>query len=225
MKWLKRKRKRSRHSTSINLFVVLGMELIQSPVSSKAKRRKSLNISINSSKNNEVPVERFYVKNSNPNFWKKERVECNCGGFALNTPSWVCPYDNDAEYTDESRTQMIRDMYEEGFSKEAIMEAIITLDQESLLRSCSWIEPVLPEEISPNDRIVAYRLFLDETALEFGIVEEDYHFRVRINGFWFEKCGHDPIRFCGTKLEEGPWITTPFLIYDSDICYFRFKEI
>lgn len=120
---------------------------------------------------------------------------------------------------------MIRDMYEEGFSKEAIMEAIMVLDQESLLRSCSWIEPVLPEEISPNDRIVAYRLFLDETALEFGIVEEDYHFRVRINGFWFEKCGHDPIRFCGTELEEGPWITTPFLIYDSDVCYFRFKEI
>ena len=89
----------------------------------------------------------FVWPKSNPDFWKKERTNCNCGGFALNTQSWVCPYDHDEEYTDDSRTQIIRDMYEEGFSKEAIMEAIMILDQESLLRSCSWIEPVLPEEI------------------------------------------------------------------------------
>ena len=117
-------------------------------------------------------MEQFYIKNNNPDFWKKERTNCNCGGFALNTQSWVCPYDHDEEYTDDSRTQIIRDMYEEGFSKEAIMEAIMILDQESLLRSCSWIEPVLPEEILPNDRVVAYRLFLDETAKFSKVVEQ-----------------------------------------------------
>ena len=169
--------------------------------------------------------QKFYIRRRKPGFWNKHRTDCNCGAFALDTPSWVCPYDNDDKYTDESRTEMIRNMYEEGHSKEAIMEVVMAMDQESLLHACSWIEPVLVNEIQPTDRVVAYRLFIDEDALEAGEVDEDYHFRVRINGFWFEKCGQDPIRFCGTELDEKPWATTPHLVYDSDICYFRFKEI
>ena len=92
------------------------------------------------------------------------------------------------------------------------------------MRACHWIEPVLKDEICPEDRVVAYRLFLDEEALERGEIDDDYHFRVRINGFWFEKCGQDPIRYCGDKIDEKPWQVTSYLIYDSDVCYFRFKE-
>ena len=165
-----------------------------------------------------------YVRRRNPNFWKKGRTDCNCGGFALDTPSWVCPYDNDDRYTEGYRYSLIEEMYDEGFSKDSIMEVILALDQQALLRACSWIEPVLKEDIRPEDRVVAYRLYLDEDALEAGEIDDDYHFRVRINGFWFEKCGQEPIRFCGTELDEKPWKVTPYLVYDSEICYFRFKE-
>ena len=171
-----------------------------------------------------MSIQNFYILNRFPNFWKKNRVDCNCGSFALNTPSWVSPYDNDDNYTNETRTKIIQDMFEEGFSKEQIMDTILTLDQEALLKACYWIEPVLPAEILPEDRVIAYRLYLDEDALENGEVDDDYHFRVRINGFWFEKCGQEPIRFCGIDFDEEPWKVTPYLIYDSEICYFRFKE-
>ena len=167
--------------------------------------------------------QRFYIPNRNPKFWHKKRPEYNCGAFALNTPSWVAPFDNDDHYTEEARQNLIKEMMDEGFDRKTIMETVMIMDQESLLAACPWIEPVLPEEIRPEDRIVAYRLCLDEDAFEAGEIDDDYHFRVRINGFWFEKCGRDPIRFCGLKADEEPWRTTPYLLYDSEVKYFRFK--
>lgn len=119
---------------------------------------------------------------------------------------------------------MIKEMYEEGFSRESIMEAILELDQESILAECEWLEPILLSEAAPTDRLVAYRLFLDENSLEDDEINDDYHFRVRINGFWFEKCGEGPIQFLGTEVDELPWKTTEYLVYDSDIKYFRFKN-
>lgn len=171
-----------------------------------------------------MAAEKFYNRRKDPSFWKKDRPECNCGTLALDATTWVSPYDNDDDYTDDYRCMLMEDMYDEGFSKETIMETILMLDQQSLLRACPWIEPVLKSEIKPEDRIVAYRLFIDEDSLENGEVDDDYHFRVRINGFWFEKCGGGPVRFCGTKFDEEPWEVSSYLIYDSDICYFRFKE-
>ena len=170
---------------------------------------------------------RFFIRNRNPEFWYSPNpgsgLNYNCGSFALDTPSWVTPYDID-EYTEEARQNLMQEMADEGFSREEIMETVLAADQETILRACHWIEPVLKDEIRPEDRVVAYRLFLDEEALERGEIDDDYHFRVRINGFWFEKCGQDPIRYCGDKIDEKPWQVTPYLIYDSDVCYFRFKE-
>lgn len=166
-----------------------------------------------------------YTRNSNPHFWKKHRTDCNCGSFALNVTSWFTPYDNNDEYTDESRSGLIQDMYDEGFDIDTIQNAVIELDTEEILRECPWLEPISMDEAAAADRVVSYRLYIDAEALEYGEVDEDYHFRVRINGFWFEKCGQDPIRFCGTDTEEDPWETSPYLVYDSAIKYFRFKEI
>ena len=166
----------------------------------------------------------IYVRNTNPHFWKKARPNHNCGSFALDTPAWVMPYDNDNEYTNEYRTSLILEMMDEGLDRETVMEVILLEDQISILGACHWIEPVLPEEIKPEDRVIAYRLFLDEESFERGVIDDDYHFRVRINGFWFEKCGQEEIRFCGTSAETEPWEVTSYLRYDSDIIYFRFKK-
>ena len=165
----------------------------------------------------------FFIRNRNPKFWQKERPEYNCGAFALDTPSWVAPYDTNDDYTEESRSDLIQEMMDEGFDRETIMETILLADQESLLRACHWIEPVLKDEIRPEDRVIAYRLMLESNAFYAGEIDDDYHFRVRINGFWFEKCGQDPIRFCGTFADEAPWYVTPYLVYDSEVIYFRFK--
>lgn len=166
----------------------------------------------------------LYPRNRNPNYWKKNRTNRNCGAFALDSPTWVTPYDNDGDYTDEARQNIMQEMMDEGFDRDTIMETILIADQESILRACPWIEPVLKEEIRPTDRVIAYRLSLESDAFAAGEIDDDFHFRVCINGFWFEKCGQDPIRFCGNFIDESPWHSTPYLIYDSEICYFRFKE-
>ena len=113
-------------------------------------------------------------------------------------------------------------MYEEGVSKQVIFETLLALDQQSLLRACSWIEPVLFNEIRPEDRVVAYRLYLNEDDLDVGLLDDDFHFRVRLNGEWWEKCGEDLVRTC--DMEEDPWYVSPVLKYDSEIVYFRFKN-
>ena len=165
-----------------------------------------------------------YTRNTDSSFWKTPRLWCNCGSFALDTQTWVTPYDNDEYYTEEYRLSLMREMVDEGIDRQTILRVILDMDQEALLYACSWIEPVLPNEIVPEDRVVAYRLCLDEDLLERGIIDDDYHFRVRIDGVWFEKCGEEEIRFCGTEIDEEPWLTAPHLLYDSDIIYFRFKK-
>lgn len=165
----------------------------------------------------------FFIRNRNQKFWQNKHPECNCGAFALDTPSWVAPYNTNETYTEEARENLMQEMMDEGFDRETVMETILLADQESLLHACPWIEPVLKEEIRPEDRIIAYRLMLESNAFYAGEIDDDYHFRVRINGFWFEKCGQDPIRFCGTFADEEPWRITPYLVYDSEVIYFRFK--
>lgn len=166
-----------------------------------------------------------YERITDPRFWQEPHEDCNCGSFALGVNTWFQPYDNGGEYTFGAREALMREMWEEGHTREYIMDTIIELDQEEILRQCPWVEPVLLQNTKPEDRIVAYRLSMDKDDFEMGEFDEDYHFRVRIDGAWFEKCGEDPIEFCGLCAEKTPWRAGRFLTYDGKIKYFRFKEI
>lgn len=169
-----------------------------------------------------------YELNTNPDLWKTHSTGHNCGAFALNIDGWVTPYcpiddEDDEEDSGYLRSSVIEEMYEDGLSIDEITDALLALDSEMLLAACPWIERINLEDARPDDRVIAYRVFVDEDSLEEGEIDDDFHFRVRINGFWFEKCGQDPIRFCGTFADEAPWYVTPYLIYDSEVIYFRFK--
>ena len=164
-----------------------------------------------------------YKRNKDPNFWNEEHVNCNCGSFALNVTSWVTPYDNDEYYTDEYRLEFIDELLNEGYNRHEIMHELLDLDSQSLLSNFLWLEPISLEEALPTDRVVAYRIHLDEGSLIDGEIDDDFHFRVRINGFWFEKCGCCGVQFCGTEADEKPWHTARYLNYDSEIRYFRFR--
>ena len=164
-----------------------------------------------------------YTQNTNPQFWSNLHTECNCGSFALDVTSWFTPYDNNDDYTNEMRNALIQEMYDEGYSKDDILDTVLELDKAEILEECPWLEVISLEEAEPQDRVIAYRLYIDSDSLDCGELDDDYHFRVRINGFWFEKCGQDPIRFCGAAADEEPW-ETRYLVYDSDIIYFRFKK-
>ena len=166
----------------------------------------------------------FYERNKDPNFWTGENVKCNCGSFALNVTSWFSPYDNDDKYSEEDRTKIIRSLYEEGYSREDIMDIVLRRDQEEILRVCPWIEPVLPNEILPTDRVIAYRININFNDWDSysSYIDEDFHFRVRIGGFWFEKCGEDKVQFCNDQNVSNQWYSAANLSYDSEILFFRF---
>lgn len=167
----------------------------------------------------------YYERNKDPNFWAAANDKCNCGSFALNVTTWFSPYDNDDRYLESERAETIKSLRVEGYSRDVIMDIILRQDQEEILRVCPWVEPVLPSEIRPTDKIVAYRINIDffEDWLD-GEVDEDFHFRVRIGGFWFEKCGEDKVQFCADQDVTHLWQSTPNLTYDSEIIYFRYVE-
>ena len=164
-----------------------------------------------------------YERNTDPTFWARRNRKCNCGSFALNVTSWFPPCDNNSDYTHKVRETMMQEMYDEGYSREEIMEAVLQRDQEEILNTCPWIEPVLPEEIKPEDKVIAYRIgvaFAPCWSSEF--FDEDYHFRIRIGGFWFEKCGEEDVQLCADQNVTHIWNTLPDLVYDSEIVYFRY---
>lgn len=172
----------------------------------------------------------MYQRNTDPKFWDSNysKNNCNCGSFALNVTSWFSPYDNDDTngeadyYSQEDRAQYIIDLYFDGLSREKILDKILELDRKEILRVCPWLEPVsefnLPKD---EERVIAYRLQLGDVWEHE--VDTDFHFRVRLGGFWFEKCGEGPIRFCENQEITDPWETSPQLVYDSNILYFRMK--
>ena len=167
-----------------------------------------------------------YQRNTNPKFWSEPHTECNCGSFALNVTSWFSPYNNYEDFSEQDRNNLIEEMYYEGFGREEIMEAVLQKDQEEILRACPWIEPVLPHEIQPKDRIIAYRIGIEfcDTIWSETCFDDDFHFRLRINGFWFEKNGEDEIKLCAEQDVTKIWHGDPYLVYDSDIIYFKVVE-
>lgn len=167
-----------------------------------------------------------YERNKNPKFWSKHHDDCNCGSFALDVTDWFCPYDNGGDYTLESRDELFIDLMNEGYSREDVMSQIMQYDVAEILRVCPWLEIISnPEDIADNERVIAYRLSLKKEDFDEGEIDEDFHFRVRIGGFWFEKCGMDAIRFCPNQnVEEAEWLSSDNLVYDGEIIFFRVKN-
>lgn len=164
------------------------------------------------------------IKNEEKSFWRNPPHECNCGSFALNVKKNYCPYNHNEAYTEDSRLIMIEDLLCDGLTRQEVMDIVLERDWEEILKTCDWIEPIEYKDIQPEDRVIAYRLCL--VLDDYGeLWDDDFHFRVRIGGFWFEKNGSYPIRFCGDSDQLAPWVSTDSLIYDSSIKYGRFKKV
>ena len=170
-----------------------------------------------------------YTRITNPDFWKESHPECNCGSFALGVEQWFAPYGNDGEGHTEGLTMRegwIEDLHD-TLTCDEIMAVLLEQDQEEILRQCPWVEPVLPNEIKDDDTIVAYRLSLFIEDGWITDIDEDYHFRLRYNGVWYEKCGDGEIEQCKEQTKEEfnkVWRLPHDLVYTSDIVYFRHKD-
>lgn len=157
--------------------------------------------------------------------------EYNCGGFALGTFSWFMPY-----YSTDERESHINELIDEGYTRREIMDILTEEDIDFILDNVDNITRIArPEDAAPGSRVIAYRVTispfgydLDERDNEDAIYEDslfiDFHFRARIDGYWFEKNGDGDIGMC--HFEEGGWdCGGSMLYYDGPIVYFAIPEL
>ena len=171
-----------------------------------------------------------------------EELNCyNCGGFAFDVPKWITPYlIEDEDWSDEElisqceyydywteyeRRNLIREMIEDRMTSKEIEDVLLEHDTDYLLKRFPNLERIdNPNDTANTDRIIAYRLcvpsIIDDPSFDYDDI--DFHFRVRIDGIWFEKNGMGPIE--QRAFTEEAWQTTDDLIYDSDIVYFRLNK-
>lgn len=184
-----------------------------------------------------MELDKLYTRNTQSKFWddNKESYHLNCGSFALGVESWYCPYlEDDDELEDElwqysstERRDWMEELVSDGHELVDIMEDVIERDFEFILKTCPWLEPITREQISYEDRVIAYRLCIEipNERDEFDCDEcTDFHFRVLINGEWWEKNGGGPIHYVGDEIDEEPWEVDDWLVYSGPIKYARFKE-
>lgn len=178
----------------------------------------------------------LYKRNSNPDFWDTDEAErkCNCGSFALNLTRWFAPYLDESEiedmddvdayqYSTYEREHLMEELLCEGYDREDVMDIILERDWQFILMTCPWLIPIQREDIGGNDRVIAYRLMLEDVDPDGfdADLHTDFHFRVLIDGEWWEKNGASPIRYCGTFADEEPWRCETW-VYDSNIKYAKF---
>jgi hypothetical protein len=131
------------------------------------------------------------------------------------------------QYSESEREEYVYSLFQDGYSIEEVMKAIIERDFEFILKTCSWLAPIKKEEINPTDKVIAYRLSIRpfEDLEDFDAdADMDFHFRVLIDGEWWEKNGAGPVHKV-TDTNEEVWIVEDWLEYRGPIKYARFKEV
>ena len=180
-----------------------------------------------------MELDTLYKRNTNPELYEEEMNAHNCGSFALGIDGWYCPYLEDDDvgeelwyYTDYERTVWIEELVQEGYDREDIMLSVIERDFEFILKTCPWLEPIDEEEVYNGGKVIAYRLSMEipDERSEFDVDEYmDFHFRVLIDGEWWEKNGAGPVH----KVEYPDaevWEVDDWLVYDGPIRYARFRQ-
>ncbi len=146
-----------------------------------------------------------YTKNKDKEFYIKNQSRTNCGSFALNVKEWVDVESIDGCYS-ESYEGYEYKFISQALLEESVGELLYTFDTLRLLESKE-------DAIKDNEELIAFRI----GDYNEGI-PTDYHFRVKRNGKWQEKCGSGPVKDCEEWDDNCPW--SEGIVYDSDVIYF-----
>ena len=137
------------------------------------------------------------------NMLNANKYEYNCGGYALNTFSWYCPYGEISPW---------------GFQQIFLGEK---LNKEETLQLCvghmlnEFDDLRLIEDLN--------ELHNDEYAIAFRIAHGDFHFAKRAsNGHWFHKRGGTPM--IETIKKEEVFSDSWLGVYDSRLVLFAKKK-
>lgn len=196
-----------------------------------------------------MKIEELYHRNKKPVFdiAAKDEIDFdtnyiyNCGSFALDVDKWFCPYIDEEElnelnedglhddlyrFLEHERDCTWEELYLQGCTRLETIKCMLEQDWEFITRTCTWLKTITKDEIAPGDRIIAYRLHMADVDREnFDALDHtDFHFRVFIDGSWWEKTGQYPIQELGPELDEEPWDCGGGLVYEGPIKYAKFRK-
>ena len=75
--------------------------------------------------------------------------------------------------------------------------------------------------LEDDEELIAFRMCVNRKFWDDELLV-DYHFRVKRNGQWLEKCGFGSVRKI-EEYDEEPWMISEDLIYWGPIAYFARK--
>lgn len=151
-----------------------------------------------------------YTRNSDPEYYNKNRARANCGSYALRLREWYDP----EEYFDELDIDLfnwIEEMALNGYSNYEITNQYVDILTEGMLHEfnnelelCDGRAPSTSDtELIALNGMCVY----DEEGSDI-----DFHFKVLRDGHWSEKPGCDPVKFC--ELDDwGRYIGEPVYMY------------
>ena len=149
--------------------------------------------------------ENDYYNINGRNSRNTSQYDYNCGGYALGTFNWYCPYETDKDHTSNLRTKMSVDSMADHYAEFMLQDFF------GRLRIIKEVKEIRK----------------DEKAIAFRCCGEDFHFCVRgDNGVWYHKPGGNTIR--RIKKEEvfaDEWYSPRGLVvYTSKIILFAMKK-
>ena len=158
----------------------------------------------------------MYTKNHDPNYFYTNLQDGNCGSFALNIKEW---YLSDRKF---DNTDIAWEMECQGYDLNSILEYLTSINVEQIL--ADFVDEIRlldsKEEVKENEELIAFRVGVFDDS--FDDIDTDFHFRVKRNGEWMEKCGSTEVRRC--ELEEGVnWTNSSGDIYNGPIVFFAKK--
>lgn len=169
--------------------------------------------------------EQFLNKHNTRNFFNTPIFDYNCGGFALGTYAWYTPYYNqEEEYSVEDRIADIQFCLDSGMDEEEILESLIETDSESILKDFPELVRIYEDDVyrlAANHKIIAFREGIEILANGGRgplLTDQDFHFKIRIGGDWYEKNGEGEIMRCELH-PDMCWVGAD-ISYSGPIVYF-----
>ena len=153
-----------------------------------------------------------YTRNSDPEYYNKNRARANCGSYALRLREWYDPEDFLESIEGSCVDEWIEYMAMNGYDNDEITNYYIDILVDGMLREFDG-ELELCDGRPPTT--------LDKELIAFNgfcICDDDYntdvdfHFKVLRDGMWSEKPGREPVKFC--ELDEwGRYTGKPVYMY------------
>ena len=158
----------------------------------------------------------MFEQNRDPNYFKEHQSDTNCGSFAFNICEWYCPDEN----FDEDDYALALTLIEgSGMNEEDVIELLLNRNMEQIHKDFK-VKDVdgMDYSLKKDEELIAFRMCVNRSFWEDDLVV-DYHFRVKRNGKWMEKCGCGSVREI-EGYDEEPWVISESNVYSGPIAYF-----